>query len=141
MKLNNGYFGIPKQLYHTSYTPIETSRASSLQANPTFTHAAHLPITPTPPFFILQNLPRSNLSASQASQQELKSKLAPHEYYSKSPAVEDIVAQIQTKMEDLSKKVTKNTEEIKNLKQKDKASNSYADMEKRFGEELEKIQG
>ena len=100
MKINTGYYGVPKQLYHTSYTPLESSRASSLQSNPTFTHSMHPLVRPegTIPIVIMRDIPRSNLSGSQASQQELKSKLIPHEYYSKSSSVEDIVAQIQQKM-------------------------------------------
>lgn len=142
MKINTGYFGIPKQLYHTSYTPLEGSRASSLQANPSFTHSLHPPTRPegSAPIFIVRDPVRTNLSGSQASQQELKAKLVPHDYYSKNTAADDTVVQIQQRMEELSRKVNKNTEDIKNLKQKDKASNSNAGIEKRFGEELEKMQ-
>jgi len=42
--------------------------------------------------------------------------------------VEDIVAQIQQKMEDLTKKVIKNSEDIKNLRHNDKATASYAEL-------------
>lgn len=42
--------------------------------------------------------------------------------------MEDIVAQIQQKMEELTKKVSKNTEDIKKLKHKEKTDNSYADL-------------
>jgi len=83
MKINTGYYGVPKQLYHNSYTPLENSRASSLQPSPTFTHSIHPPVRPqgTVPILIMRDIPRTNLSGSQASQQELKSKLIPLEYY------------------------------------------------------------
>jgi phage protein D len=138
MKISNGYFGIPKQLYHTSYTPLESSRASSLQPTPSFTHPLHPATRPegNAPVIIMRDIPRNNLSGSQTSQQELKSKLVPHEYYSKSTGVEEIVAQLQIKMEELGKKVNKNTEDIKNLRHKDKGSNLETDIQKKFAEDL-----
>jgi hypothetical protein len=104
MKINSGYFGIPKQLYHTSYSPLENSRASSLQTNPTFTHNYHpQSIITRPenasPMLIIRDLPKNHLSGSQASHQELKSKLAPHDYYSKNTTTEDMLSQIQMRME------------------------------------------
>lgn len=142
MKISNGYFAIPKQLYHTSYTPLEFSRASSLQPTPTFTHPLHPATRPegNAPVIIVRDIARNNLSSSQASQQELKSKLVPHEYYSKSTSIEELVAQLQIKMEELGKKVNKNTEDIKNLRQKDKSSNFETNIQKKFAENLEKIQ-
>lgn len=141
MKISTGYYGVPKQLYHTSYSPLETSRASSLQTNPSFTHSHHPQnIITRPdnvsPVLIVRDLPRNNLSNSQASQQDLKSKLIPHDYYSKSTANDDLLTQIQVRMEELNKKVNKNTDDIKQLKQKEKNDNPYANLENKFGEEI-----
>lgn len=134
MKISNGYFPIPKQLYHTSYTPFESSRASSLQPTPSFTNPLHPATRPegNAPVIIVRDTARNHLSGSQTSQQELKAKLIPHEYYSKSTAVEEILAQLQIKMEDLGKKVNRNTEDIKNLRHKDKSSNFETDFQKKF---------
>lgn len=133
MKINTGYIGIPKQLYHTSYSPLESSRASSLTSQPLL-HAP-LPRPDPSPLRIVRDL-RSNLSGSQASH-DLHAK-PPHDYYSKSTAPEDFLSQLQQRLEDLTKKVGRNTEDIKGLKQREKTA--AAEVENRLGAELERVQ-
>ena len=45
MKVNASYYAIPKQLYHTSYSPLDSNRSSSLQTAPSFTHSLQSPST------------------------------------------------------------------------------------------------
>jgi hypothetical protein len=83
--MNNNYYGIPKQLYHTYHQPLDTSRSSSLKSVPTFSNNLHTPsisrIESPTPILLLQ---KNNLAGSQITQhQEFKSKLQPHDYYGK----------------------------------------------------------
>lgn len=71
MKVSPSYYAIPKQLYHTSYSPLDNSRSSSLQTNPSFAHSLKStsnitrPSELPNPVYIVRDLPRHNLTSSQ----------------------------------------------------------------------------
>jgi len=73
MKLSGAFYGHPKQLYQTSYAPLDSSRSSSLN-NSNFVHSSHhqnqinRPENPLP-VLLVREISRSNLSGSQLSQQ------------------------------------------------------------------------
>ena len=50
-----------------------------------------------------------------------------------------MMAQIQQKLEELSKKVNKNTEDIKSIKQKEKTNPPFNSIEAKFAEQINKM--
>lgn len=94
-------YGLSKQLYRTSYSPaVDNNRPSSLN-NPNFTQYAHPPIlqlrpdsTGTPLL-----LSKNNLANSQAIKLDQKLKMPTSEYYHEPLKLDDMVKQMQVKIE------------------------------------------
>ena len=120
--MNNQPYGITKQVYRNSYSPaINNNRPSSLN-NLNFSQYYHQPIyhvkqeSSIPTLLISKN----NLSNSQAYQTDPKIKIHTSEYYTEQSKSDDLMKQMQMKIEELTKKVAKNTEDIKSLKKSNK---------------------
>lgn len=136
--MNNQPFGIAKQLYRTSYSPaVNNHRPSSLN-NLNFSQYHHQPI-----YHVKQesNIPtllisKNNLSNSQAYQTDPKIIIHTSDYYTEQCKSDDLMKQMQIKIEDLTKKVIKNTEDIKSLK---KINKNETQPEINFLPELDKL--
>ena len=119
--MNTQTYGIAKQFYRPSNSPsLQNMRPSSLNTSIySQSHLSHSPmirLEQSSSSQISREVPKNGMAVSQAKIQEVHNRLPLHDYYPEAKPG-DNGRSLQLRVEEIAERVTRNTEEIKVLKQ------------------------